>query len=127
MPEPTPFEHRGEFSEFRPSGEVSLHAGVQLVAQALADARAQGVRKLLIVITDLTGYGVPTLVQRYKFANAWATAAGGEVILAIVAPAKVIDPEKLAVDIAFNRGLLANVFTGEEEAIAWLTDQQNPF
>jgi hypothetical protein len=56
-------------------------------------------------------------------ATEWASIARG-LRLAVVARAELIDPERFGITVARNRGLSANVFTSEAEAIDWLLDRQ---
>ena len=40
--------------------------------------------------------------------------------MAVVAPSELIDAEKFGVTVARNNGLLADIFTSEQEALLWL-------
>jgi hypothetical protein len=40
----------------------------------------------------------------------------------LVVNQEMIDPDRFGVTVAMNRGLNGNVFSTEEEAIAWLLD-----
>ncbi|MEO8677086.1 MAG: hypothetical protein ABI569_16040, partial [Casimicrobiaceae bacterium] len=73
---------------FRPQGVVSLVEGVALITSAIALCRAKGGTKILVDITGLSGFSVPTLVDRYWMAQDWAQAAQGRLIVAIVARAE---------------------------------------
>jgi hypothetical protein len=114
------FEILEEHAVFRPVGELTLAQAVDLVTAAIRLARKQNVRKLLISITELTGFPSPNIVERYFFIHKWADAAGGALCLAMVARAELIDREKFGVTVATNRGLRCDIFTVEAEAIAWL-------
>ena len=50
----------------------------------------------------------------------WAESAGSGLRVAMVARAELIDPEKIGVLMAQNRGVAGDVFTTEAAAIAWL-------
>jgi hypothetical protein len=50
----------------------------------------------------------------------WAESAGSALQVAMVARAEFIDPEKIGVLMAQNRGASGDVFTSEVAAIAWL-------
>lgn len=114
----------GDHAEYRPTGHVSLREAEQLVASAIALAREQHVRKLLVVTTGLTGFDSPSLARRYYFVHEWARAAQGMVRIAMVARPEMIDPRKFGVIVAGNAGLVADVFAAEEEALAWLQRSQ---
>ena len=48
-----------DHAEYRPTGQVSILQMVQLVASAIAFAREQQLRKLLVVISGLAGFQPP--------------------------------------------------------------------
>jgi hypothetical protein len=50
----------------------------------------------------------------------WAAAAQGLVKVAVVTKPEMIDAQKFGVTVAANHGLALDVFTSEEEALAWL-------
>ncbi len=60
------FEIKDDHAEYRPVGDVSLSEAVQMVSSALALAREQHIRKLLVVTTGLTGFKPPLVVDRYE-------------------------------------------------------------
>lgn len=120
MEMPDHFTIAGRRGSFRPVGDVSLDVGVELVTQAILYARAQNIRELLVNVTGLTGFDSPSIVDRFMFIEKWAHAAQGRVRMAMVARPEMIDQRKFGVTVAANRGLVADVFTTEEEAVAWL-------
>jgi len=50
----------------------------------------------------------------------WADAAQGTVQVALVTSQRMIDPQQYGRIVAGNAGFSFNVFTTEEEALAWL-------
>ncbi|MBS1790649.1 MAG: hypothetical protein JST85_23225 [Acidobacteria bacterium] len=110
---------------YRPVGSVMLKEAIDLVSAALAYAREQGISELLVNISALTGFAPPSLAERYFLIEEWATVAGGKVRLAMVARAEIIDPEKIGVLVALNRGLISNIFETEDEALTWLDSAPN--
>jgi hypothetical protein len=114
------FETVEGFAAFRPVAELTTEQAIQLVASAIALARAQGIPKLLIVTNGLTGFASPSLGTRYFFAHKWADAAKGQVSVAMVARPEMIDPQKFGAVVATSAGLKTDVFTSEADAIAWL-------
>jgi hypothetical protein len=114
------FDLEGGRGLYRPVGSVSFTEAVALVRAALAAARRNQVRDLLVNTTALTGFPSPHTFQRFLAAVEWAAEASGSVLLAMVARAEMIDPEKFGVTVAANRGLESNIFTTEGEACAWL-------
>ena len=117
------FKIVGDHAEYRPAGKVPLSEAVALVTSAIAFAREQGVRKLLVVTSQLTGFEPPSIATRYFFVKDWAFAAHGAVTIAMVARPEMIDPGKFGVTVAANMGVSANVFASEEPALAWLQNQ----
>jgi hypothetical protein len=61
-------------------------------------------------------------VERFQFAQAFAEAAHSAVKLAMVVRPEMMDPDKIEVTAAKNRGLVGNVFDSEKDALAWLLD-----
>lgn len=120
MEMPDHFTIAGSRGYFRPVGEVSLGAGVELVTQAILFTHSQNIRELLVNVTGLTGFDSPSIVDRFLFIKRWAHAAKGRIRVAMVARPEMIDQRKFGVTVAANRGLVADVFTTEEEAVGWL-------
>ena len=114
------FKTVGDHAEYRPTGQVTLLQCVQLVTSAIACVREQQQRNLLVVLLGLTGLRPPDIATRYFFVTEWARASGGVVRVAMVVWRDMIDPQKFGVTVAANRGLVADVFVSEKEALAWL-------
>ena len=112
--------------EFRPRGESSLVEVVDLITEAIAYCRDHGIGRLLIVGDDLTGVSIPTLVDRFLMVEAWAQAARGMIVAAIVAHPEYIHPEKFGVRVAADFGLTVDVFTSEVDALKWLSTYRPP-
>jgi hypothetical protein len=105
---------------YRPQGSVSLVEGVAMVARAIERCRAGNIRKMLIDVTELTGYPIPTIDDRFWLAQDWAQAAQGALIVAVVALPEYIHPAKFGVRVAADAGLKSDVFTLVADAEAWL-------
>jgi hypothetical protein len=120
MAGPTPLEKMNGFAVFRPSGTMTFPQAVQAVAEAIAQARDEGVDKLLLVGTGVSGIESPSVAERHQMAREWADVAQGRVAIALVVHPALIDPEKFGVLAARNFGLIADVFVSEADAIAWL-------
>jgi hypothetical protein len=106
----------------RPRGRHSLVEAVDLVSRAIAQCRAHGVDKLLVDSTGLVDLPVPTLLERFLMVEDWAQVANGTVAVAMVALPEYIHPRKFGVKVAEHFGLVCNVHTSEEDALAWLAD-----
>ena len=110
----------GDCAYYRPAGKVTLEQGAELVDQAIAFARDRRIPKLLINCTELVGFPSPTLPQRYFMVRGWAKTAQGLVQVVMVIRPEMIDPEKFGMTVARNAGMMADVYTTELEALAWL-------
>ena len=112
------------YARFRPEGHGSLQEAVELVGQAIAFCYEHEIPKLLVDTTQLTGFLPPTITDRFFIAQNWAQKAKSMVIVAMVVPPEVIDPEKFEVLAAANAGQRAETFTSESETLAWLLSQK---
>ncbi|MEQ1641921.1 MAG: hypothetical protein ABL959_00585 [Pyrinomonadaceae bacterium] len=107
-------------ASFRPVGEYSFDATVKMIDAAIEYCRTNAIRGLLVDITAVTGFPTPSTAERFQFATQWSATAAGRVALAMIAPPEMIDPDKIGVTMANNRGFLCEVFTNEEDAVRWL-------
>jgi hypothetical protein len=114
------FKIVSDHAEYRPVAQCSLGEAADLIASALAFARDQGIKKLLVVTVRLTGFDPPNVIDRYEIIHQWARASGRAVQVAVVARPEMIDPQKFGVTVAYNIGFRCDVFPSEEEALAWL-------
>ena len=113
------------YAIFRPSCEVSFREGVALVSEALRHCVKCKISSIIINTTGLTGFKPPDTMDRYSMGEEWAMAGAGSVIVAVVARPELIDPQRFGLIVARNRGQSAEVFTSEEEAVAWLLKLSN--
>jgi len=114
------FDFIDDIAVLRIVGEFTLPIGVELVRTGIAQAREQHISRLMVVITETTGYDVPSLSMRLSMMRQWADAAGGTIRLVVVCRPEFIDPHKFGVTMAANFGMVANVFETEDEAMDWL-------
>jgi hypothetical protein len=117
------FEQIGKRGFYRPSARVSFEQAVEMAASAMRHARAAGLIDLLVNSRGLLGFGPPTIFARHAFALEWVRSAGAALRVAIVVRPEIIDPQKIGVLMARNRGATGDVFTREDEALAWLDSQ----
>ena len=122
MPIVEPLDIRNGLCIYRPRGKYSLVEAVDLVSAAIAYCRAKGVKSLLVDVTGLDGLPIPTLVDRFLMVEEWAQQAEGTVVAAMVAPHEYIHPQKFGVTVALHFGLICDVYTSEEEALKWLSE-----
>ena len=118
------FQIEEGYASFRPVGKVSLEEGAAACVEAIRLAGDQGITRLLINLTRLTGLGPLSTLDRFWLAKQCASAARPGFKVAVVANPDLIDQQHFGVMVARNRGLLANVCTTEEEAQAWLLSYQ---
>jgi len=114
------FEQVGKRGIYRPVGNVTFERAVDLVAEAMRLARSLGLQELLENTSGFTGFSAPSIFARHALAVKWAESAGAGLIVAMVARPELIDPEKIGVLMAQNRGAMGDVFTSEVAALAWL-------
>lgn len=119
------FEVIGKRAFYRPTGKVSFEQAVDLVADAMKQARELDLRSLLVNTSGLTGMSAPTIFARHALAVKWAENAGSQLHVALIARPELIDPQKIGVLMAQNRGVSGDVFTNEQAAIAWLDSRHD--
>ncbi len=104
----------------RLAGTFALRDGVHRIRDAIASAHQRRLSRLMIVITETSGYGVPSLSMRLAMMREWADAADGFVRAVIVCRPELIDPHKFGITMAANFGMQAEVFANEHDAMCWL-------
>jgi hypothetical protein len=114
------FEQVGRRGFFRPVGMMSFDKAVEVVAEAMRHARSLDLVDLLVNTSGLAGFPTPDVFARYSLANKWAQSAGASLRVAMVVRPEHMDPQKIGVLMAQNRGVSGDVFTTESAAIAWL-------
>lgn len=102
----------------RPRGCMTLEQAIPRITAAIGAARAQGVRKLLLVTTQLEGLRAPGDGTRVFMSREWAVAAGGTVSIAVVARPEMIDSQRIGIVVPNGFGASAEVFTLEADALA---------
>lgn len=120
MNRPEHFEILEKHAVFRPADYSSLQHVVEEVTSAIAHAREEKIRKLLVVLIGPSGFPSPTVVERYYLVRKWAETARGHVHVAVVVKPRFIDPDGFSVTVATNNGFSGNVFSSEQEALDWL-------
>jgi hypothetical protein len=114
------FEQVGKRGFYRPIGTVTFERAVDMVVEGMRVARSLGQQDLLVNTTGLTGFPPPSIFARHALAVKWAQSAGSGLVVAIVARPELIDPEKIGVLMAQNRGVSGDVFPTEAAALVWL-------
>ena len=117
------FEDASGIAIARMAGTFALQDGVHLIRDVIARAVDEGIARLMVVITETTGYPSPSLSMRLGIMREWADAARGRVTVVMVCRPELIDPNKFGVTMAANFGMHTEVFAHEDEAMAWLREQ----
>ena len=117
---PTHFSFLDNFAHYIPTGEHTLEGTVEMIDGAIRYCRENKIAGVLVDITSVTGFPSPTLTDRFWFVTKWAESSGGRVVLAIVTREEMIDPDRIGITIAANRGLTCEVFTSKVSALEWL-------
>jgi hypothetical protein len=127
MMQPLPpkyFHSCAGYGLYAPSGVVSLDEAVKLVNTALVYARQQQIGRLLVDLTDLSGFPSPSVADRYWIVREWAGLATTRISMAIVLQPEMIDPERFGVKVAVNLGVRADAFISRSKALTWLLSDQ---
>jgi hypothetical protein len=114
------FEQVGRRGFYRPVGTVTFERAVEMVAEGMRLARSLGLHDLMVNTNGFTGFPAPSIFARHALAVKWAESAGSSLTVAIVTRAELIDPQKIGVLMAQNRGATGDVFATEAAALAWL-------
>ena len=122
MNAPEHFKIDEGYARYCPVGNVTYPEAIDMVSRVIVFSREQNISRLLINITELTGFKSPDTMQRFEFAERFANDAKSRVRIVLVARPEFIDPQRFGITVARNRGLFTNVFTSEPEALAWLMD-----
>lgn len=101
-------------------GTQSLARAVDEVEDFLRQAAADGVRRVLVDVRGLTGFARPDAIAHVDMVRRWAVAARGRVRMAMVAPERLRDEERIGVVVAQGLAFDGDVFDTEEEALQWL-------
>ena len=120
MPAPEHFEQIGTRGFYRPVGVMTFEQAVEQIAVAIEYARSMRLADLLVNALGLSGFSAPSTFGRYALAVRWVEAGGGVLRVAIVVRPELIDREKIGMVMVKNRGMDADVFSDEADAIKWL-------
>ncbi len=120
MTVPVQIQREQQIGVYRLEGSMSMDQAIERSIAAIALARAQQLRKLLILAAGLELPALPTVLERYRLGERLAESAGGAFPVAVVTRAEYIDPQKFGVTVAMNRGTKTDVFDSEPAARAWL-------
>jgi hypothetical protein len=123
MDAPEFFQLADGYAVYRPVANLSLPQVIDRVSETISYSVKEKIPKLLVDTTQLSGLTPPLTWDRFRMGERFARAARGAAIkVVLVALPEMVDPNRFGVTVARNRGLLANVFTAEPPALAWLLD-----
>lgn len=127
------------FGITRPNADLSLDAFTKVVKHAIHLTKRLALDGLVVVMPEVKGFPPPGVSERKDMITEWATSARDEMIsewgylcaesrirLVIVAPEQYIDRGRIGVALAAIRGLTANVFSMEHEAVDWMIGMAQP-
>ena len=117
------FEHAGTRGFYRPVGEMTLEQLLDRSMAAVRAARQLGLADVVVNTIGVTGFGAPTVFDRYTIGVRLVEAAGAAIRVAIVARPELIDPQRLGMVVFQNRGGNGGTFASETDALAWLDRQ----
>jgi hypothetical protein len=118
------FKKEKGYAVFHPVGEVSFDEMAERMNRAVLLCRRQKIKKLLIDSTELHGFHPPGIYERYNLAERMAQEAASLVKIAHVASPEWVRSGKFDIMVAKNRGLEAENFNSEPEALKWLLKEQ---
>jgi ribosomal-protein-alanine N-acetyltransferase len=109
-----------DFTAYRPTVGGPLPEVFARLAAALSWARGAGVTRFLVDARRIPGIESLNTFERFELGERAAAAAGPGMTVAFVAPAHLLDPGRLGVMVASNRGVRSSAFTDEVAALEWL-------
>lgn len=119
LTQPEFLERIGDRAFYRPIFRAGFHEALAACIAAVRWAREQGCTDMLINVRGIAGMETITTFMKYEVAVGWAQAAGA-MRIALVVHDHIMNPEKLALLMAHNRGANGDAFTSESDALRWL-------
>ena len=119
---PEHFELGIDYACYRPTGNVNFERMIDLCSAAISFAQTRNISRLLVDTRGLTGFGVPSMLDRFEFAQRVSTAPKGSMKVVFLVAPEMIDPNYFGLDVAHNRGFDTAIFASEPEAVTWLLD-----
>ncbi len=116
------FERLSGYATYRPEGRLSFEESIDLLCNVIVYCREQGIGRVLIDATKITGFSELRPEDRFALGDRAARAAQAAVKVAIIARPELMDPERFGMTVARNRGLFVSSFDSEAEALTWLLD-----
>jgi hypothetical protein len=113
------FEVNEGYATFRPEGPITVADLLSLWQEALKVCRENAVTRLLIDHRKTTHASLTT-VDRFRFSEGLAAFWDREIRLVLLCRPDQIDPERIGVVVAANRGLQVSVVDSEAEALRHL-------
>lgn len=111
----------GDTAWFCASGAQELVDGVHQIIAAMARAKSEGLGKLLVDITDITGVDPPSVDMRFWLMGEFAKAGRGSIRMALVTRREFMSEERFGIAFGMNQGFISNLFETREAALEWLS------
>jgi hypothetical protein len=108
---------RGRFAA---NGRLLPEEAAELAAGALAAARAEELRSLIVNFKDLSLTRRLSVAECYRVGESLARAGAGLAKVAFVVRPECIESHAFVFTVATNRGLRTAAFRFESEALAWV-------
>jgi len=114
--------HEG-YARFAPAGPGTVGSLAAVLEHVMQECQTFAQTRLLVNVRSLD---FPSLsaVDRYELSETVAGFWDRSILLAMVARADQIDPERFGQKVAVNRGLFVAVFTDEVPAVEWLRSRR---
>ena len=124
MHTPESFQVANGYASFCPERQCTFQESVDLTCAAIEFARDNQIGLLLVDTTRLTGFGAPSILQRFYLGERIAETAMSMVKVAMVTKPEMIEDRQFTVTVARNRGMITEPFDSEGEAVSGLFNPQ---
>jgi hypothetical protein len=114
------FKQKKNYAVLCPVGRFPFDEMAHLMSRAVVFCRRQKIKKLLIISTRVSGFHPPKISERYDLAELLASDAASSVKIAHVASPEWVHSGEFDVLVSRNRGLDAENFLAESDALQWL-------
>lgn len=111
----------GDTAWFCASGPQELVDGVHQITDAILRAKAEGLGKLLVDITGITGVDPPSVDMRFWLMGEFAKAGRSSIRVALVTRREFMSEERFGIAVGMNQGFVSNLFETRDAALEWLS------
>lgn len=118
---PSSYTVIGDTAWFRASGRQDLVDGVHQVTAAILRAKPEGLGKLLVDVTGITGVDPPSVDMRFWLMGEFAKAGRGSIRMALVTRREFMSEDRFGIAFGMNQGFVSHLFETCEAALEWLS------